>query len=204
MRVLLVLISFCLLCISCSTSRPATSLQKQVLPVESTPLFAEGVNQSVFRGSIHIYKHYFSGIFALKMEADDKYRMVLMSEVGMTLFDMSFTAEAYHLNYCIEPIKKKSLFKLLHHDFLLLTQAPKQANLQVRSSCCDKEEQTLYKKKNTRDFYTYKEGTMQEIVSKAFLNRTHIQFEELNAGVANFISIQHRPVKLKMNLKRIK
>ena len=172
--------------------------------MEGTPLFPEGVNQSVFRGSIHIYKHYFSGIFALKMEADDKYRLVLMSEVGMTLLDMSFTSEAYLLNYCIDPIKKKSLFKLLHRDFLLLTQAPKRGDLQFKKSCRVKEEQTLYKKKNTRDFYTYKEGIMQEIVSKLFFNQTHIQFEELNDGVANSISIQHRPVKLKMNLKRIK
>lgn len=204
MRALLVLISSCLICISCSINRSVSGLQKQVLPVEKTPLFEKGVNQAVFRGSINIYKHYFSGIFALKMESEEKYRMVLMSEVGMTLLDMSFTPEAYHLNYCIEPIKKKSLFKLLHHDFVLLTQAPKQSDLQVRKSRGDKEYDALYKKNESRDFYYYKEGTMLGIVSKVFLNRTHIQFEELNAGVANSIRIQHRPVKLKMELKRIK
>lgn len=203
MRVLLVLISSCLIFISCSTNRITPTIQNQELPEERTPLFEKDINQSVFRGSINIYKHYFSGIFALKMEAENKYRMVLMSEVGMTLLDMSFTDSSYHLNYCIELIKKTSFLKLLHHDFLLLTIAPKQGDLQAKKKKGNIEKIALYKKKESRDFYSYKQGAMIGIVSKAFLNRTYIQFEELNAGVANSISIQHRPVKLKMNLKRI-
>ncbi len=138
------------------------------------------------------------------MEAENQYRMVLMSEVGMTLLDMSFTDSSYHLNYCIEPIKKKSFLKLLHHDFLLLTIAPKRGELQAKKSKGNIEKVALYKKKGSRDFYSYKQGFMIGIVSKAFLNRTNIQFEELNAGVANSIQIVHRPVKLRLELKRIK
>lgn len=45
---------------------------------------------------------------------------------------------------------------------------------------------------------------MVEIVSKGFLNKTDIQFEEIKEGSAKSVQIQHRPVKLKMELKRIK
>ena len=201
MRVLLVLISSCLICISCSTNRTASKLSNSKRVEERTPLFKEGSNEAVFRGSISIYKHYFSGIFALKQEDFDKYRMVLMSEVGMTLFDMSFTSDTYQLNYCIEPIKKKSLFKLMHQDFLLLVHAPKQEDLKFKNEA---EAISKYQKNESRDFYFYENALMQKIDSKGFFNRIHIEFNEQENGVSNSIKIQHWPIKLKMELKRMK
>lgn len=201
MRVLLVLISSCLICISCGTNKSAFELSNSKRVEEKTPLFKEGLNEAVFRGSISIYKHYFSGIFALKQEADNKYRMVLMSEVGMTLFDMSFTSDTYHLNYCIEPIRKESLFKLMHQDFLLLVKAPEQEELRFKN---EKEMILEYQKKESRNFYFYEFARMQKIESKGFFNRIQIEFNEQENGVSNSIQIQHRPIKLKMDLKRIR
>ncbi|BAX82452.1 hypothetical protein [Labilibaculum antarcticum] len=201
MRVLLVLISSCLICFSCSTNRTASKLSNSKRVEERTPLFKEGLNEAVFRGSISVYKHYFSGIFALKQDGIDQYRMLLMSEVGMTLFDMSFTSDSYDLNYCMEPIRKKSLFKLMHQDFLLLVKAPKQEGLRFK----DEEKAILkYQKKESRDFYFYENTLMQKIDSKGFFNRIHIEFNEQEKGVSNSIQIQHWPIKLKMELKRIK
>lgn len=200
MRVLLVLISSCLICISCGTNRTVLKIPNKRVE-ERTPLFKEGLNQSVFRGSISIYKHYFSGIFALKQEDENKYRMVLMSEVGMTLFDMSFTSDSYYLNYCIEPIRKKSLFKLMHKDFLLLIRAPKQEDLKLKNEV---DAISKYRKKGSKDFYFYENTVMRKIDSKGYFNRIHIEFNEQENGVSNSIQIQHRPIKLKMELKRIK
>lgn len=203
MRVLLLLISSCLICCSCGTSKIATDQTDIGIISDKTPFFREGEDQSVFRGGINVYKHYFSGIFALKQEAENKYRMVLMSEVGMTLFDMSFTNDTYKLNYCIEPIKKKNLLNVMYNDFLLLAKAPKKQNLRLKNKKCLNGIQ-VFKEFGDRDFYFYKDGVMNKIVSKNFLNRTKIEFNELNDGVSNFIRIQHSPIKLKMELKRIK
>lgn len=201
MRILLILISCCLLGVSCTSGRKAIHPEYQPQLTKTTPVFQEGMTEAVFRGGINLYKHYFSGIFALKKESEEKYRMVLMSEVGMTLLDLSFTTHDFQLNYCIEPLRKQALLKLLVHDFLLLAAAPTSENLkQIKK----KGEPEFYKNKVCRDFYYFREGKMVEITSKTFLNRTRIQFSEMNTGSANLIQIQHRPVKLRMELKRIK
>jgi hypothetical protein len=176
----------------------------RAIPIERTPVFREGTNEAVFRGGIDLYKHYFSGIFALKAETEEKYRMVLMSEVGLTLLDLSFTSKDFQVNYCIEPLQKKALLKLLYHDFLLLTESPKPEGLRPAKKHRKHPELTRYKNIDCRDFYYFEDGKMVEIVSKAFLNRTHIQFSEMELRSANSIQIQHNPMNLGIMLKRIR
>jgi hypothetical protein len=130
--------------------------------------------------------------------------MVLMSEVGITLLDISFTSKDFQVNYCIEPLQKKALLKLLYHDFLLFTEFPKPKELEPAKKLEKKRELTIYKNMNCRDFYYFEDGKMVEIISKAFLNRTLIQFSEMEMRSANSIQIQHKPVKLGIMLKRIK
>ena len=201
MRILLILISCCLLGVSCTSVRKTTGTENMSFPASKTPVFNEGMTEAVFRGGMDLYGKYFSGIFALKMESEEKYRMVMMSEVGMTLLDMTYTANDFQLNYCIEPLQKKALLKLIYHDFLLLTIVPKPDRIKRKVK---KTEFVFFRNKDCRDFYYFKEGQMVEIISKAFLNRTRIQFSEMNMGSANSIQIQHKPVKLRMELKRLK
>ena len=204
MRQLLVLISWCMLSVSCIAGQNALNVESQPLQLHKTPIFKTGTTEAVFRGSMNVYKHYFSGIFALKKETEENYRIVLMSEVGITLFDLSFTSKDFKINYCIKPLQKKKFLKLLYHDFLLLVDAPNPENLKLRKNRNTHIQFVLYKKKNSRDFYYIEKKTIVKIVSKAFLNKTNIQFQEIKEGVAQSIHIQHRPVKLKMELKRIK
>jgi hypothetical protein len=179
-------------------------MENRSIPTERTPVFREGTNEAVFRGGIDLYKHYFSGIFALKAKPDEKYRMVLMSEVGLTLLDISFTSKDFQVNYCIEPLQKKALLKLLYHDFLLLTEFPKPEEFEPAKKHEKKRELNIYKNIDCRDFYYFEDGKMGEIVSKAFLNRTHIQFSEMEMRSANLIQIQHKPMKIRIMLTRIK
>jgi len=193
-----------MLCVSCFAVQNALSAESQPLQLHKTPVFRTGTTEAVFRGNINVYKHYFSGIFALKKETEENYRIVLISEVGVTLFDLSFTAKGFKVNYCIEPLQKKGLLKLLYLDFLLLVDAPYPEDLKLQKNRGKKAQFILKKKRNSRDFYYFEKETMVEIVSKAFLNKTDIKFKEIKEGVAKSIHIQHRPVKLKMELKRIK
>ena len=203
MRILLLLISWCLLCVSCITGINASGTG--ILPITEvrTPVFGNDKTEAVFHGSMELYEHDFSGIFALKKESAEAYRMVLMSEVGMSLLDISFTPKDFKVNYCIEPLRKKALLKLLYHDFLLLTMAPKPESLIPQKGQHTVAQFISFKKKDSRDFYSFEKKTMVQIISKAFLNRTQIQFSEINNGLADSIQIRHKPVKLKMKLKRI-
>lgn len=203
MRILLFLISCCLLCVSCITRRNALSVVDISLSEVRTPVFGDNTTEAVFHGSIEVYEHDLSGVFVLKKESEEMYRMVLMSEVGMSLLDLSFTSKDFKVNYCIEPIRKKALLKLIYHDFLLLTEVPKPESLKSKKRQNAGAQFISYKKKDSRDFYYFDKKTMVQIISKAFLNRTTIQFAEMKAGMADSIQIRHNPIKLKMALKRI-
>lgn len=200
---LLILISWFFLEVSCIAAQNVSNVENNSMNVTGIPVFVEGTHEVVFRGTTDVYKHYFSGIFAVKKEKTKKFRVVLMSEVGMTLLDLSFDPKGFYLNYCIEPLNRKRLLKLLYHDFLLLVNMPKPEELELLKRKGKKDQFIIYKKSNSRDFYCFETGLMVKIVSKEFLNRTHIQFKEVKTAVANNIRIQHRPFKLKIELTRI-
>jgi hypothetical protein len=203
MRKLLLLISWCILTVSCSTQQKI--LETEINPTVATfiPVFGIDETEAIFRGTIDVNGKYFSGIFVFKKLAANKFRAVLMSEVGMTLLDMSFTSKDFLVNYCIEPLSKKGLFKLLYHDFKLALDEPGPQQLK-RKRNHDIDTKTMeYKKKDSRDFYYFADGTVTKILSKTLYNKTEIQFEGMNGGKADAIQIQHRPVKLRIELTRI-
>lgn len=203
MRKLLVLISWCLLGVSCMTGRNATHTAEPRPGEAHLGVFSDGNPEAVFHGGINVYKHHFSGIFALKQETSEQYRMVLMSEVGMSLLDMSFTPLGYQINYSIEPLRKKALCNLLYQDFLRLSMAPPTGSLKPVKKHSEKEQFISYRKEKSKDFYFFEKGTMVRILSKGFMNRTDITFAETKSEMADSIHIIHWPVKLEMALKRI-
>jgi hypothetical protein len=200
---LFILISWLLLQVSCIAGQNTLNVEINPSNINGIPVFTNGTKEAVFRGTMEVYKHYYSGIFAVKKEAVEKFRVVLMSEVGMTLLDFSFDTNVFEVIYCIEPLNKKGLLKLLYHDFLLLVNTPNPKELKQQKCKCDNAQSMLFKKKNNRDFYCFENGEMKQISSKKILNHTLIQFQGMKTGAANLIQIKHSPFKLKMELTRI-
>jgi len=202
MRKLLLLISWCILAVSCSTQKTLETSNNSTVST-FIPVFGPNATEAIFRGTIDVNGKHFSGIFVFKKISENKFRAVLMSEVGMTLLDMSFTPKDFTVNYCIEPLSKKGLFKLLYHDFKLALDEPGLQQLKRKKNHENVSKTILYKKKDTRDFYYFADGTVIKILSKSFYNNTEIQFEGINDGKADKIKIQHKPVKLRIELTRI-
>jgi hypothetical protein len=203
MRKLLLLISWCVFTVSCSTQQNFSKIENSSTHSSCIPVFGTDATDAIFRGTIDVNGKYFSGIFVFKELADNKFRAVLMSEVGMTLLDMTFTHKDFHVNYCIEPLSKKGLFKLLYHDFKLALDEPGPQQLNRKKNLDIDSKTMVYKKKDSRDFYYFADGTVIKILSKTLYNKTEIQFKGLNDGKADAIHIQHRPVKLRIELTRI-
>jgi hypothetical protein len=200
---LLILISWLLLQGSCIAGQNTLNVERNPFNINGIPVFTDGTNEAVFRGTMEVYKHYYSGIFAMKKEAVEKFRVVLMSEVGMTLVDFSFDANVFEVIYCIETLNKKRLLKLLYHDFLLLLNTSNSEELKQKKCKTHNAQSILIKKNNSRDFYCFENGEMTQISSKKCLNRTLIQFQDMKTGAANLIQIKHSPFKLKIELTRI-
>jgi len=203
MRKLLLLISWCVFTVSCSTQQNFSKTENSSIHSSFIPIFGTDATEAIFRGTIDVSGKYFSGIFVFKKLADNKFRAVLMSEVGMTLLDMSFTHKDFYVNYCIEPLSKKGLFKLMYHNFKLTLDEPARQNLKRKKNLDIDVKTMVYKKKDSRDFYYFADGTVTKIMSKTLYNKTEIQFKGLNDGKADAIQIQHWPVKLRIELTRI-
>lgn len=200
MKILLKLISSCILLILFSCSTYNNYSEANILLNKQTPVFNKTVNQAVYRGSIEIFDKYYSGIFAFKKLNKTNYRLVLMSEVGMTLIDISFNDSEYKINHCIEPLNKKSLLNLLKTDFLLLANFPSK----IKYKKINKDNFIIIKDYNNRHFYSFDNNQLIEIEAKSIFNKVTISFGDVQNGLAKNINIQHRPLKLSIDLKRIK
>lgn len=62
-------------------------------------------------------KHHLSGILVVKNMGDNEIRLLSTTYFGPSLFDVSIQGDSLRVNSCIEPMRKKSLLRLLEGDF---------------------------------------------------------------------------------------
>lgn len=62
-------------------------------------------------------KHHFSGLLIVRKLPENEIRILASTYFGLSLFDLSLRGDEFHVNSCIEPMKKKKILKLLETDF---------------------------------------------------------------------------------------
>ena len=58
-------------------------------------------------------KHHFSGLLIVRKLPDNEIRILASTYFGLSLFDFSLRKNEFHVNSCIEPMKKKKMLLLL-------------------------------------------------------------------------------------------
>ena len=123
MRVLL-LISLVFLFSSCVPHNVRTIKkggQKQkgtLLPFHALPDLGE--RTLLYRTKIDFDDKHYSGILVIKEISQDDFRIVLMTEVGMKLFDLGLDASTFTVHDCFPALNRKILLSMLESDFRLL------------------------------------------------------------------------------------
>ena len=107
-----------------------------VVALGQSILTLDAFGEGVYNMQIDRKKDHFSGILSVAEESKGVYRFALVSKMGGTLIDMRIseqphakntahppsgkTIEPSDLIYCVEPLNKKAILKLLERDFRLL------------------------------------------------------------------------------------
>ena len=120
----LVLSSFiiCIFLLSCTGSKYSGY---EFIPIAKEafsyrPIFPDTIQTVKFKSEINIYKNYLTGLLIVKKESDSSLRTILLTEMGIKLFDLNVKNNSYIINFAIEQINRQDLFDLIAQDVRLI------------------------------------------------------------------------------------
>lgn len=168
--------------------------------------FRQDTGLTVFNTTIDLMKRHFSGLMVVKPLPEGDYRVVFITEVGLKIFDMSFTREGVIVHYIMEAMNKKALVNTLKRDIGLILiqehgdQVP--VLLHERSSGAPV---LKYSENSRRNYYRLNgTGNINGIVqSGRFLNKVKADFYSAAGYRVDSILIAHYHMNLHMKLIRI-
>jgi len=194
-----------ILLLSLTSCTLATTKNLVSSPVVNThfdnPYFSDSNQDYVYKGKIDVYGNYFGGIFIVKKIGRLHHRIVLTTELGNKIFDFELQNDSYKVNYILEELDRKIIINTLKRDFQLLVK-----------------EHTIVKKKYKNDPYIIYQSQHKKQLNFYFINKdtgkleklvntskrkekTIVNFESINKKLAQRIVIEHKNIKLKIELK---
>ncbi len=107
-----------LLFISCGTTYKINDVQQheKVEQQIQNPYFNEIGKEYAYRFKITFLKNEMKGNFVVKKMDENTHRVVMMSDFGNTLFDLSLTKNDYILHYAMPDLNKKMVVRTLAED----------------------------------------------------------------------------------------
>lgn len=122
---------------SCSSSKTiAGDATSYVTPIICAEEYSQKYNMQ-----LDFMKHHFSGLLIVRKLPDNEIRILASTYFGLSLFDFSLRENEFHVNSCIEPMKKKKMLLLLETDFKNLFLSGKNIRIKKKSSTFEKESQ---------------------------------------------------------------
>ena len=88
---------------------------------ELIPWFQGDHNPILYKTTIDIYQHHFSGLMVIKPVSEESHRVVFITETGIKIFDMEFFSQGDAvLHYCLEVMNRRSVIRTLKNDIGLM------------------------------------------------------------------------------------
>ncbi|WP_454881100.1 hypothetical protein [Sphingobacterium detergens] len=173
---------------------------KQADTVIQNSYFADLHDERLYRATIRFYKKEFSGMFVAKRINQHEHRIVLTSDLGNTLFDMTIAKDKHQVNYIMQDLNKKIIINTLVKDFRTLTQVNYPITYQDSSS-----RQFLSTMDGKRYFLDLNDqGKLAKIeTASKYKPKLKIQLSTDSIGKLDKFSIQHHGIKLQMDFVNI-
>lgn len=195
---------FCLFLVSCSLT---TTKNAKELPLNQkvfeNPYFADVNKDYVYKAKIDVYGNYFGGIMVFKKLGNEHHRMVFTTEFGAKIFDFEFKNQKFIKNYVVKKLDKKIIINTLRKDFQLLLQEKHDINAKfVRG------QKYLYRSNYNKKWkFCVENATTQQlekiIYAHKFKEKIIISFQNITDNVAREIALQHKNIRLHIDLKMI-
>ena len=166
--------------------------------------FSDESKDYLYKAKIDIYGNNFGGILIIKKQSKNKHRVVFTTEFGNKLFDFLYEGNEFTLNYIVEELNKKMIVNTLQKDFKILISERQKVNNQYQS-----EDFNVYQvadsNRNNFYFFNEKSATLDKIVNTSkSKEKLEILFDNIEGNNANSIVINHKNIKLNIELKKFK
>ncbi|PID70019.1 MAG: hypothetical protein CR985_03150 [Flavobacteriales bacterium] len=148
------------------------------------PYFADAEKDYVYKTNITAYSHQFGGLMIIKKMANRHHRIVFTTEMGNKMFDAELNNGNFKINFIVEQLDRKALIHTLEKDFSILLQ--------------DKDKRFNY-------YFTNKTNRQLEkiINTTKTKEKVEISFKSKDGLTADFVLIEHKDIKLKVQLVAI-
>lgn len=165
--------------------------------------FSDSQIDYVYKANIEVYGKQLGGIFVAKKINDTLHRAVLTTDFGNTLLDFEVSENSFNVNYCVDDLNKKIVLNTLEKDFRLVFR--EKYNIE---EVFENQSHTIYKTKYGNRFNYLFEHKSDKMLTKLthttkVKEKVLIQFEGKNTTFAEKIIIEHKNIKLKIELNQI-
>jgi hypothetical protein len=162
-----------------------------------------------YKGALDIYKYHLSGIFLIKPQPENTYRVIFLSELGMKIFDFAISRDSIHYFYCIGSLNRPAIIQTLQKDFDLLflyefrgfEKFDKRDYFNYKNTEIKVIRYLTGRKKN---YYFINEPTLHMIKlesASGMVLKTRIYLLEYDRDLARKILIQNKDIKLKISME---
>ena len=190
--------------VSCKPYQVQDAVDKQTSIKEfKNPYFDNPEIDYVYKAQIEVYGNKIGGIFVAKKISDSIHRVVFTTEFGNKLMDFELSDNEFKINYVIEQLDKKIVLNTLEEDFRLLLKLNHQINQAYEDSLSN-----VYKSNNNKRFVYFFvnkiDNKLVKLVSTSkYKEKVVFEFESKNTTFAEIIKINHKNIKLKIELNQI-
>lgn len=193
-----------LLFVSCKTYEipNATKIESSQKKVQNL-YFSDSEKDYVYKASIDVYGKQLGGIFVAKKINDSIHRAVLTTDFGNTLLDFEVSENSFKVIYCVDELNKKIVLNTLKDDFRLVFRQ----NYFVEEAF-ENQSHTIYKVKDGKRFNYLSENKSDQMLTQLIhttktKEKVVIRFEGKNTTFAKKINIEHKNIKLNIELNQI-
>jgi len=164
------------------------------------PYFSELNEERLYRATIHFYGKELTGMFVAKRISQDDQRIVLTSDLGNTLFDITISKDHHVVNYVMLDLNRKIILNTLIRDFKALTQPDYHIDHQ---NLTHREFLSIHA--DRRYFLTIDDqGILSSIeIASKYKTKFEIQFKTDSLGKLDRFQIKHHGIKLNMDFVNI-
>lgn len=204
-RNLLFLITIAFLTGACSGLKGFQKTDPDMNTTYPIPVLKGEYQQALYKTQMDAFGKHFSGILLFKPEpADSSFRVVMLSEFGLNLMDLSLKKAGTDVINCQDFLNRPVIINSIEKNIRLLVfipefrkskkyHNPETNEFVLKSGCFNK---NLY--------FLNQEGIVTRIEQRKFLRNRLIVKMEGNDGLPSVINFENKPVKRSMKLSFLK
>lgn len=180
--------------------------QQETVP-KTISIFTDLNGKYLYRAKINYKDKVISGILIIRKTDNISYRVAMVTELGMTIFEMEFFTNRKHpfiLHSCIKYLNKKLIINTLRRDFeSIFLNFANWENVKL----IENEEGKIFRYyyDGKRDYFCNDYGDVSKIIRrKCFVKREIIEIDNIKNPYPKSITIEHQRNRMSIQLNFIK